>query len=114
MEPIASSGKVEEGGETIEGCDTEKEIEQSLVGTLRAKWIAMKRVIEDQLLQHCSDKKLHRIRAYQVWPGKNVHFACQPTLNVPLVLSSVTEIVCFSCRSSSSKGDSYVVQISKG
>lgn len=76
MEPIATSEEMgEEGDETIEICDTEKEIEQSLVGTLGDKCIAMKKVIfENQLLQHCSSQKLHRTRAYQVWPGKNVPF----------------------------------------
>ncbi|KAL7000090.1 protein S-acyltransferase [Sarracenia purpurea var. burkii] len=47
---------------------------RNILVSLRAKLVELKRVIEHQWLQKCSDGGIHTTRAYQVWPGNNVLF----------------------------------------
>lgn len=85
MDHIASSsGKLEEQvTETMKTCDRKKEVEvehrinsrvELLMDTLRVKWVGIKRLTEEQIFGSGFGRKSERIRAYQVWPGKNVSF----------------------------------------
>ncbi|GMP66831.1 hypothetical protein CsSME_00027027 [Camellia sinensis var. sinensis] len=47
---------------------------KNILVTLWESLIRMKRVAEDQLLQHCTGDRVDRTRAYHVWPGNNVFF----------------------------------------
>ncbi|CAL5406304.1 unnamed protein product [Camellia sinensis] len=44
---------------------------KNILVTLWESLIRMKRVAEDQLLQHCTGDRVDRTRAYHVWPGNN-------------------------------------------
>ncbi|KAL7185796.1 hypothetical protein ACSBR2_027707 [Camellia fascicularis] len=47
---------------------------KNILVTLWESLIRMKRVAEDQWLQHCTGDHVDRARAYHVWPGNNVFF----------------------------------------